>query len=97
LKTTRAIGDKWLVTEGLAAGDRLIVEGLQNVTPDAQGACGSGIARRNRRDRPDAHFAVLHRPAGLRLGDRDRDRAGGRARDLHLADHAISHASRRRP
>ncbi|MCK9995725.1 MAG: efflux RND transporter periplasmic adaptor subunit [Candidatus Krumholzibacteria bacterium] len=27
----RAIGDKWLVTEGLAAGDQLIVEGLQSL------------------------------------------------------------------
>jgi membrane fusion protein (multidrug efflux system) len=35
LKTSRAIGDKWLVTGGLAAGDRLIVEGLLNVTPGA--------------------------------------------------------------
>jgi membrane fusion protein (multidrug efflux system) len=29
----RAIGDKWLVMNGLAAGDRLIVEGTQNVRP----------------------------------------------------------------
>jgi membrane fusion protein (multidrug efflux system) len=35
LKTSRAIGDKWLVTDGLKAGDRLIVEGLQKVVPDA--------------------------------------------------------------
>lgn len=34
LKTTRTIGDKWLVSDGLKAGDRLIVEGLQRVTPD---------------------------------------------------------------
>jgi membrane fusion protein (multidrug efflux system) len=34
LKTSRTIGDKWLVTAGLNAGDRLIVEGLQKVTPD---------------------------------------------------------------
>jgi len=27
----RAIGDKWLVTKGLAPGDRIIVEGTQNV------------------------------------------------------------------
>jgi membrane fusion protein (multidrug efflux system) len=33
LKTDRAIGDKWLVLDGLRAGDRLIVEGLQNVKP----------------------------------------------------------------
>jgi membrane fusion protein (multidrug efflux system) len=35
LRTTRALGDKWLVTEGLAAGDRVIVEGLQRVRPGA--------------------------------------------------------------
>ena len=29
----RVIGDKWLVTNGLAPGDRLIVEGLQRVRP----------------------------------------------------------------
>ena len=35
IKAERAIGDKWLVTEGLKAGDRLIVEGLQKVRPGA--------------------------------------------------------------
>ena len=34
LKTGQAIGDNWLVTSGLKAGDRLIVEGLQKVQPD---------------------------------------------------------------
>jgi len=29
----RAIGDKWLVTEGLVPGDRLIVEGIEKVRP----------------------------------------------------------------
>jgi membrane fusion protein (multidrug efflux system) len=32
----RAIGDKWLVTSGLAPGDRVIVEGVQKVRPGAQ-------------------------------------------------------------
>jgi len=36
LKVSRAIGDKWLVTDGLKAGDRMIVEGLQKVQPDTQ-------------------------------------------------------------
>lgn len=36
LKTDRAIGDKWLVTEGLKPGDRLIVEGLQKTAPGAE-------------------------------------------------------------
>jgi membrane fusion protein (multidrug efflux system) len=33
LTTERAIGDKWLVSTGLEAGDRVIVEGLQFVRP----------------------------------------------------------------
>jgi len=33
LEVNRAIGDRWLVTSGLAAGDRVIVEGLQKVRP----------------------------------------------------------------
>lgn len=33
LKIDRAIGNSWLVTEGLAAGDRVIVEGVQKVKP----------------------------------------------------------------
>ena len=33
LVTERTIGDKWLVSEGLAPGDRLIVEGLQKIRP----------------------------------------------------------------
>ena len=35
VKVSRTIGDKWLVDEGLVAGDRVIVEGLQKVQPDA--------------------------------------------------------------
>jgi len=33
LELDRAIGNHWLVTSGLAVGDRLIVEGLQKVRP----------------------------------------------------------------
>ncbi|BES83955.1 MexE family multidrug efflux RND transporter periplasmic adaptor subunit [Pectobacterium araliae] len=36
LKTSKAIGDKWLVAEGLKAGDRVIVTGLQKIRPGAQ-------------------------------------------------------------
>ena len=36
LVTDRAVGDSWLVTQGLAAGDQVIVEGLQKVRPGAQ-------------------------------------------------------------
>ncbi|QOY61723.1 efflux RND transporter periplasmic adaptor subunit [Lysobacter sp. H21R4] len=35
VKVSRTIGDKWLVDDGLVAGDRVIVEGLQKVQPDA--------------------------------------------------------------
>ena len=33
LKIDRAIGDKWLVSEGLKPGERLIVEGFQRIKP----------------------------------------------------------------
>jgi len=35
LVVERAIGDQWLVTSGLAPGDRVIVEGMQKVRPGA--------------------------------------------------------------
>ena len=34
-QTARAVGDAWLVTDGLKPGDRVIVEGLQKVRPGA--------------------------------------------------------------
>ena len=34
VRVSRTLGDQWLVEEGLSAGDRLIVEGLQKVQPD---------------------------------------------------------------
>ena len=35
LQAPRAVGDRWLVTEGLAPGDRVVVEGLQKIRPGA--------------------------------------------------------------
>jgi len=35
LKLNRAIGDQWLVSSGLSAGDRVIVEGMLNIRPGA--------------------------------------------------------------
>ena len=35
LKTSRTVGDAWLIEDGLKAGDRLIVDGLQYVKPGA--------------------------------------------------------------
>jgi membrane fusion protein (multidrug efflux system) len=36
LKTSRTVGDAWLIEDGLKAGDRLIVDGLQYVKPGAE-------------------------------------------------------------
>ncbi|GAB4300281.1 MAG: efflux RND transporter periplasmic adaptor subunit [Methylophaga sp.] len=36
LKLDRAIGDNWLVTSGLESGERLIVAGLQKISPGAK-------------------------------------------------------------
>jgi membrane fusion protein (multidrug efflux system) len=36
LQTDRAVGDQWLVTSGLKAGDRVIVEGLQLAKPGSK-------------------------------------------------------------
>ncbi|WP_375740326.1 efflux RND transporter periplasmic adaptor subunit [Pseudomonas boanensis] len=58
LKADRTAGDRWLVSEGLNPGDRLITEGLQFVRPGAevqaapatnvasQQAAGDGLAKR---------------------------------------------------
>jgi membrane fusion protein (multidrug efflux system) len=35
VQVSRTVGDQWLVDGGLAAGDRVIVEGLQKVRPGA--------------------------------------------------------------
>jgi membrane fusion protein, multidrug efflux system len=52
VKVSRTIGDQWLVEDGLANGDRLIVEGVQKVQPGmavnaveaAGGGASSGVA-----------------------------------------------------
>lgn len=36
VRATQSLGDKWVVTDGLAAGERIIVEGLQRVRPGVQ-------------------------------------------------------------
>jgi membrane fusion protein (multidrug efflux system) len=36
LKVDRSLGNQWLITSGLEAGDRLIVDGLQKVRPGAK-------------------------------------------------------------
>ncbi len=49
VKVSRTVGNQWLVDEGLGAGDRLIVEGLQKVQPGmtvkaVEATAASGIA-----------------------------------------------------
>lgn len=59
LTLERAIGDKWLVSAGLAAGERVIVEGLQKVRPgasvkvvSAEGDGQQGVAVRGNASQP---------------------------------------------
>ncbi len=50
LQVARAVGNQWLVSSGLKAGDRLVVEGLQRVRADqvvTPVAANLGAARRN--------------------------------------------------
>ena len=60
LKTDRAVGDQWLVSSGLAAGDKVIVEGLQMVRPGVEvvateaGAKPQGSAAASGRRREEA-------------------------------------------
>ena len=60
LKTDRAVGDQWLVSSGLAAGDKVIVEGLQMVRPGVEvvateaGAAADGAAAASGRRREEA-------------------------------------------
>ncbi|MCP3101510.1 efflux RND transporter periplasmic adaptor subunit [Myxococcus sp. K15C18031901] len=51
LVANRSVGDQWLVTEGLAAGDQVIVEGLQKVRPGSEVRAvpaGSAVTRQTR-------------------------------------------------
>lgn len=58
LSTDRALGDKWLVSSGLAEGDRVIVEGMQRVRPGvAVKAVPFGVGRTNA-TKPDAKVRV---------------------------------------
>ncbi|WDP87888.1 MAG: efflux RND transporter periplasmic adaptor subunit [Desulfobacter sp.] len=36
IKVSKVVGDQWLVTSGLAPGDRVVVEGLQKIRPQAK-------------------------------------------------------------
>lgn len=52
LTLDRALGDKWFVSSGLAAGDRIIVEGMQKVRPGAAVKVASPEAVRPVVDKP---------------------------------------------
>jgi membrane fusion protein, multidrug efflux system len=58
LSLDRAMGDKWLVSSGLASGDRVVVEGMQKVRPGASvkvvpfGAAGKADAEPGDTARP---------------------------------------------
>jgi len=49
VKVSRTVGNQWLIDDGLVAGDRVIVEGLQKVQPGmavkpVEATAASGIA-----------------------------------------------------
>jgi membrane fusion protein (multidrug efflux system) len=52
LTLDRAIGDQWLVSEGLAPGDRLIVEGLQRVERMPPGTSVKAVAFQKAEEKP---------------------------------------------
>jgi membrane fusion protein, multidrug efflux system len=60
LTVDRAIGDKWLVSSGLASGDRVVVEGIQKVRPGASVKAVNFDAAR----KADAETGNVARPAG---------------------------------
>ena len=65
---SQAIGDQWLVESGLAAGDRVVVEGLQKIQPGAEVEVTAEVAQQTpatRRARPaDADAVEASKPAG---------------------------------
>lgn len=72
LRTERTLGDQWLVSEGLAAGERVIVEGLQKVRP------GAPARPVERAAAPAAAPGASPAPASPAPGARAPDGAAGR-------------------
>jgi membrane fusion protein, multidrug efflux system len=60
LKVERSVGDKWLVSDGLKPGDRVILEGLQKVRP------GSPVKVVAFGSKPDATPAAAVQPAAAK-------------------------------
>jgi membrane fusion protein (multidrug efflux system) len=56
----RAIGNQWLVSTGLAAGDRVIVEGMQKVRPGVtvKEVSYDGVGHQGTEPGPTAHAAA---------------------------------------
>lgn len=54
VEVSRTVGDQWLVNDGLQAGDRVIVEGLQKVQPGMPVDAGEAPASAANADRPAA-------------------------------------------
>jgi membrane fusion protein (multidrug efflux system) len=79
-----AIGDKWLVTDGLKSGDRVIVEGLQKIRP--------GVPVKAVPFKPEGPDAIEILPGApcLRLGHRHHHHARGRSRHLQPAHIPVS-------
>ena len=65
VRADRTVGDKWLVTEGLAPGDKVIVEGLEKVKP-------------NQPVRPVPAGSAPRRQAGGQAGGQSGGQSGGR-------------------
>jgi membrane fusion protein, multidrug efflux system len=71
IETGRVVGDKWLVASGLAAGERIIVDGLQKVRPGikvkaVEAAPASSQANATAQPSADAQpSATAQAPAGV--------------------------------
>lgn len=49
IEASKAIGDQWVVTSGLQAGDRVIVSGLQRIRPGIKARAISSSGKRQHR------------------------------------------------
>jgi len=63
VKVSSAMGDRWLVEEGLAAGERVVTEGLQKIRPGATVAATEAGA-------PATSGSVPGGPPAARSGDK---------------------------
>ena len=73
LETNRAIGNNWLVTEGLKDGDLVIVDGLQKVRP--------GMAVKGVQEQPTAASAPQGAAAGEKNANSARNATGAGDKD----------------